>query len=119
MTNFLHFHLVIADFQLIFICSPFGHLQYQLQTEEVLFMYWKLKISETGVLAISSMSLIIGKRFLSVLAIPSVSAIRKARVGNNAQGTLKDNLRTCKNFLSCTPSYLKSRLLRQAGAQVT
>ena len=36
VANFLNFHLVKSDFQLVFICSLYRHLQYHFRMEEVL-----------------------------------------------------------------------------------
>ena len=35
VANFLNFHLVKSDFQLVFICSLYRHLQYHFRMEEV------------------------------------------------------------------------------------
>ena len=38
MLNFLNSHLLKADFQLVFICSLYGHLQYHFRMEEASFI---------------------------------------------------------------------------------
>ena len=35
MANFMNFHLVESDFESVFICSIYGHLQYHFRMEEV------------------------------------------------------------------------------------
>ena len=44
MKNFLNFHLVKADFQLLFICCLYGHLQYHFRMEEVFLNHPDLAI---------------------------------------------------------------------------
>ena len=59
VANFLNFHLVKSDFQLVFICSLYRHLQYHFRMEEV------LKCHENDVIGLRKIGMIVNHRLLS------------------------------------------------------